>query len=166
MKLPKPARPVAAVLVVFGLFLYLVLVDLGVNAGRVHYGVHVDGFEVGGHTFTEATALLAERGEQLQENPVVYRIGTFSCGFTPRMIGWGPQPHDTAEAAMNVGRPLSAIGSIGERIDAWLGGLEVEWADEPDPAKVERVIERCRSKARDAGQPLNEELLGRLFRRF
>lgn len=166
MRLPRFSKLIA-VLLTFGAFcLYLVLVDLGVNAGRVHYGVHVDGFEIGGHTFTEAVELLAEHGAEVRDTPVRYRVGSFSCGFTPGRIGWGPQPHDTAEAAMNVGRPLRSAVSLGERVDAWLGGLRVEWADDADPAEVEEVVERCRAKARDAGHPLNEQMLRALFRRF
>src|SRR5687767_2712374 len=166
MKLPRSTRPIAGLLLVVGLSSYLILVDLGVNAGRVHYGVRVDGFEIGGRTFTEAVSQLAERGEDLSKTRVSYRAGSFSCGFTPRGIGWGPQPHDTAEAAMGVGRPFSSVASVGERFDAWLGGYEVEWADDPDPTRVEQVVERCREKARAVGHPLNEEMLRALFRRF
>lgn len=31
-----------------GVLLYLLIVDLGVTAGRIHYGVSVSGFDVGG----------------------------------------------------------------------------------------------------------------------
>lgn len=162
----RSAKAVGTALLVLGFFFYLVLIDFGVNAGRVHYGVRVDGFDVGGRTFTEAVALLAERGESVRDERLEYRAGSFTCGFTPHEIGWGPQPHDTAEAAMGVGRPFSSIGSLGERVDAWLGGYEVEWADDADPTRIEGVVERCRDKARAAGHPLNEEMLRALFRRF
>ena len=166
MQVNRSAKAIGAGLLLVGFFLYLVLVDLGVNAGRVHYGVTVDGFEIGGRTFTEAVSLLAEHGESVRDERLEYRVGSFSCGFTPGDIGWGPQPHDTAEAAMGIGRPFSSVGSIGERIDAWLGGYEVDWADDADPTRAELVVERCRDKARAAGHPLNEEMLRALFRRF
>lgn len=150
MQVSPTARSVAALLLVVGAALYLLLIDLGVNAGRIHYGVNVDGFEVGGRTFTEAVELLRKHGRELQDTPMVYRVGDYGCPITPKELGWGPQPHDTAEAAMAVGRPLRSFDSIGERVDAWLGGVRVHWADSADPAKVTAAVERCHREA-DAG---------------
>ena len=166
MRLPKSAKPLALLLGLLAFFVYLVLVDLGVNAGRVHYGVRVDGYEVGGHTFTEAVSLLTEHGNEVANEPIAYRVGSYRCQFTPKDVGWGPQPHDTAELAMSVGRPLAAFDSIPERIDAWLGGARVSWADSANPELIEAQVERCQEKADRQGVAIDvaevRALLGRI----
>ncbi|MCA1704987.1 MAG: hypothetical protein LC808_17680, partial [Actinobacteria bacterium] len=77
-------KPVALLLLLVGLLLYLLLVDLGVNAGRVHYGVTVGGYDVGGHTYPETFELLRERGKELEKAPIVLGAEGFDCRFTPK----------------------------------------------------------------------------------
>ncbi len=159
MRLPRFTKPVAALAVIVGLFVYLLLVELGVNAGRVHHGVSVEGYEIGGRTFREAEALLKKHGRELQEAPILFGAEGFDCRYTPGRIGWGPQPHDTATLAMGIGRPLTNPSSIKERIDAYLDGVQVEWADEPDPVHVDELIAECQKHARALGREIDEDLL-------
>ena len=166
MRASGKAKTIAVVALVVVGFLYVFLVDLGVNAGRVHYGVQVDGFDIGGRTFAEAVELLNDHGREIRDRPVIYRVGGYSCPITGRDIGWGPQPHDTAEAAMGVGRPLSSIGSIGERVDAWLGGLQVAWADEADPDKVAAAVKTCHREAGEEQAPIDDAQVQALLGRF
>ena len=157
VELPKYAKPVAFLLGAVAVLGYLTLIELGVNAGRVHYGVAVEGYPIGGRTFTEAVARLAERGKELERAPVVFATEGFDCRFVPKQIGWGPQPYDTAEAAMSIGRPLRALDKVRERIDAWFGNVEVPWMDNPDAEKVDRLIAECRKKAVALGLSLDED---------
>ena len=158
-------KAAAAAFLLLAACAYLVLFDLGVNAGRVHRGVTVDGFDIGGQTFAEAEETLTRRGQELKTTPIIFGAEGFDCRFIPGRIGWGPQPHDTAEAAMAVGRPIASIDSLAERIDAWFDGVGVSWADEPDPASVEKILDECDKNARALGAQLNRDRLRYLIGR-
>lgn len=155
MKLTGTARLVGLVALLIGLLGYLFLIDLGVNAGRVHRGVSVQGIDIGGQTFVEAQETLAARGEELKDTPVIFGAEGFDCRFIPGRIGWGPQPHDTAESAMDIGRPIASVTSVAERIEAWFEGVEVEWADHADPESVNRLVDECDKNARALGLQLD-----------
>ena len=156
MRLSGFARFVIVVAVVLGAALYLLLVDLGVNAGRIHRGVYVEDVYVGGLTVTEANRLLRGRGKQLQEEPVVFTTEGFDCRFLPVEVGWGPQPFDTARRAMDVGRTGGVAGVVVDRLDAWVGGVEVSWAGSVRPELVDEIIASCNEQARALGLELDE----------
>lgn len=128
------------------LLAYLVVVDLGMNAGRVHRGVNVAGFEVGGLTEIEAFDALRERQELLAETPVVFISPGFDCRGLPSDLGWSPQPFNTAADAMEVGRG-GIIAGLRERLDAWLGGVRIGWAGTVNPAKVDEFLDYCEENA-------------------
>lgn len=48
MNLSTTAKVLFGLGVAVAFFAYLVLLDFGINAGRIHYGVSVAGFDVGG----------------------------------------------------------------------------------------------------------------------
>src|SRR5919106_2119536 len=95
---------------VLALIGYLVLIDLGINAGRVHAGVRVDGIDVGGLTLAEALATLEDAGQDLKGQEVIPTAEGFDCRFTPREAGWRPQAVATVRMAMRVGRADAPIG--------------------------------------------------------
>jgi hypothetical protein len=144
------------VLVLIG---YLVLIDLGVNAGRVHSGVRVDGIDVGGLTVAEAVALLEDAGQDLKGQEVVPTAEGFDCRFTPREVGWGPQPFDTVQIAMRVGRDDAPFGALADRVRAYLGGIEVDWAGKPSRRKVARILDRCEQQAAALGAVIDRRAL-------
>jgi hypothetical protein len=67
---------------------------------------------------------------------------------------------------MAVGRPLTSVDSIVERIDAWLGGVRVHWADSADPDKVEAAVERCHEQADAPDRPVDDAQVQALLGRF
>jgi hypothetical protein len=138
----------AGVLILIG---YVVLIDLGVNAGRVHRGVRVDGIEIGGLTLGEAAKLLEDAGEDLEGQEIIPTAEGFDCRFTPREVGWGPQPFDTAQMAMRVGRDDAPFGALADRVRAYLGGIEIDWAGKPKRRKVGLLIDTCEQQAADLG---------------
>lgn len=125
---------------------YAVVVDLGMHAGRVHRGVQVAGFDIGGLTEIEAFDALQERQELLEEVPVVFTAVGFDCRAMPADLGWSPQPFNTASAAMEVGRN-GVFAGIRERVDAWLGGYKIGWAGTVDPSKVTEFLDYCEENA-------------------
>jgi hypothetical protein len=130
VKLSVPARIALALIAVIGLLTYLILVDLGVNAGRIHHGVWVDGVDVGGLTESEAVDELKLRAREIFEGPGV-TFGLEDSSFTYRIsaqeVGWVPQSGAAADAAMNVGRNDAPFGALGDRIRAYFGRERIQW---------------------------------------
>jgi hypothetical protein len=149
------SKVLLALALLLGLAFFVVVVDLGISAGRIHPGVSVDGLDVGGLTVTEAADLLEQRGEELKSTPVNLIAENFDCDFTPEEVGWGPQPSDTAEDAIRVGRDDAPFGALADRVKAWIGGVNVDWAGNPSAPKVTRLINRCEEQASGLGLALD-----------
>jgi hypothetical protein len=143
----RTAKGVFALAIMLVLTGYLVLIDLGLSAGRVHQGVRVDGVDLGGLTLAEAVALLEDAGEELKQEEIVPTAEGFDCRFTPEEVGWGPQPFDTVEKAMRVGREDAPFGALADRVRAYVEGVEVDWAGKPDQQGVARLLNRCEERA-------------------
>ncbi len=158
------ARAALALAALFGVVVYLVIVDYGISAGRIHHGVEVAGFDVGGMTFAEAEEYLTRQGEKLEDTPILFVAHGFDCRDVPRNLGWGPQPYDTAAAALDVGRG-DVLTSLSERVRAWFGGVRIGWAGKPDPRKVGRFLNYCEENAAAVGAELNRAKLRYRVRR-
>jgi hypothetical protein len=143
---------------------FLVVVDLGVNAGRIHYGVSVEKVDVGGLTAPEAVALLTERGAELKQ-AFEFSAPGVSCTVVPQQLGWGPQPSDTMRAALAVGRAHAPFGALVDRIKAWAGGVKVEWAGAVNPHKVFDFLNDCEERAAAQGLELDRGSLRYELRR-
>ena len=137
---------------------YLVIVDLGVNAGRIHYGVSVEQVDVGGLTVPQAVERLAERGDLLK-HALVFSAPGVSCPLLPKAVGWGPQPADTAKIALDVGRAHAPFGALVDRVDAWVGGVHVGWAGAVKPRKLDVFLDECENRAAGQGFELDREEL-------
>jgi hypothetical protein len=147
------------------LIAYLVLIDLGINAGRVHRGVRVDGIEIGGLTPAEAIPLLLDEGENLEGQEIIPTAEGFDCRFTPREVGWGPKPFVTVRMAMRVGRADAPFGALADRVRAYMGGIEIEWAGKPKRRKVGELLDRCQQQAAALGVVIDRYALRTEVRR-
>jgi hypothetical protein len=136
-----------------GLLAYVALVDVGMHAGRVHRGVKVAGFDVGGLTELEAFDALRERQALLEDQPLVFTATGFDCRTLPEDLGWDPKPFNTVQDAMEIGRN-GVFDGLRERIDAWVGGAKVGWAGTVDPALVDDFLDYCQRNA----QVVNREI--------
>lgn len=158
------ARILLAVAGVLALGAYLVVVELGMSAGRIHHGVEVAGLDVGGLTFAEAEDYLAREGRKLEQQPIVFIANGFDCRDIPGRLGWGPQPYDTAAAALEVGRG-DLFSAVRERVEAWFGGVRIGWAGKPDPRRVGRFLNYCEDNAAAAGAQIDRPKLRYRLRR-
>lgn len=149
---------------VTAVFVYLVVVDLGMHAGRVHRGVEVAGFDVGGLTELEAFEALRERQELLEATAVVFIENGFDCRARPEGLGWSPRPFNTARDAMEIGRK-GVVSGLRERIDAWFGGIKIGWAGTVDPAAVGRFLDYCERNASIVGATVDRGKLRYRIRR-
>ena len=159
MDVSPRAKLILAVGVVIGLALYLLIVDLGVNAGRVHHGVSVPGLDLGGMTEAEAIPKLEEIGTTLRDAPIVFTTPGFDCRLAPRQLGWGPQPFDTFKLAMKVGRSGGALRSLEQRLRAWFGGTRIGWAGSLRASAVDRWLEDCETLAEGMQVDIDTERL-------
>lgn len=169
MTISTRSRVLLATLSVVAVALYGLIVDLGVSAGRIHPGVSVSGIDVGGLTVLEAARKLAPLGKDLAETPLRFDASGVECTFVPRSLGWGPQAFDTATAALEIGRTGGVLSAIGERVRAWIGGITVDWAKDPDPGRLRAAVERCAGSAEERGAnvdraALSDEVAGAIGR--
>lgn len=164
MRIDPSTKAVFAVVLLFAALGYLVIVEVAVSAGRVHHGVDVRGFDIGGLNQQDAVDALRRRGDEMKESPMVFTAEGFDCRFTPEQIGWGPQPADTAAAAMAVGRDDAPFGALADRWRAWTGGVSIEWQGRTDPAKVGRELNRCEKASEGLGVEIDRPRLRYLIK--
>lgn len=127
---------------VVGGLIFLLIVEFGVSAGRVHHGVTVAGHDVGGLEFAELQDDLAKRAQTLSNEPVCFERDVLRLCINPEDTGWRPAVRATADSAFRVGREDFPWGALSERTRAWAGGVNVQWEGGPNAASVGRVLDR------------------------
>jgi hypothetical protein len=157
VRVSRLAKALLWISLVVGIFVWLILVDLGVNAGRIHYGVSVmGGAHIGGMTEVEAAEYLERREVLLTSRQVVFgarELGEVS--FYPYDVGWKGHPATTARVAMTIGRSGGPFAALGDRIDAWAGGIKLKWEGHANPVKVTAIIDKLAARAAGRGLTLN-----------
>ena len=158
------------------LFAYLVIVDLGVNAGRIHYGVEIRGdLDVGGMTPSEADEVLAERAEEMLYEPIVLGGQGISYRFYPRKpefggenlraAAWAPGRPATIQAALDVGRDHAPFGALADRFSAWIGGVKIGWKGHAQAYRVDRILDDVEAAGEKEGLTLDRTALRLKIRR-
>jgi len=113
---------------VLGFFSFVVIADLGINAGLIHHGVKIGHLDVGGMSPVAAERLVQKVGREVASTPIVFRgdsLGTYS--WLPSDLGWEPRTFEMTAQAMNVGRRGNVFRSFGDRLRSWAGGIEIRW---------------------------------------
>lgn len=164
MNLSRTAKIIVALGLLVGAIVWVALLDLGINAGRVHYGVHVDDLDLGGLTLEQAQDMLQKRGEEMRFRPVELSAEGVNCSFIPDDLGWGPKPKSTAERAREVGFDGGITEAAADRLQAWLSGVEVEWAGSALRKKVTPHIDHCEKQANAIGLEVDRPELRRVIR--
>lgn len=161
----RRAKILLALLTLTGVAVYLVVVDYGVNAGRIHRGVSVHDVDLGGRTKEEAFAILSRYGADLESAPVILTREGVSCNFIPTELGWQARPFETAIAAYRVGRGEALPAAMATRVKAWFEGVTVDWTGGPNPAAVSRLLDRCERDAAAVGHDVRRYRLRKKIRR-
>jgi hypothetical protein len=151
MRLSATAKVILGISGVLGLLLFVVIVDLGANAGQIHHGVSINHLNLGGLTGEEATGLLDRRGTEMSQTPIRFERSSVQCTFVPSEIGWAPKIHRVVAEALAVGRKGSLIHAATQRIKAWFGGIKIAWPDTPNRHRVAAALDDCQRMARSAG---------------
>jgi hypothetical protein len=159
---------------VIAVLAWLLIVEFGVNAGKVHYGVELRGdLYVGGMTRPEARSVLRDRAEMMFYEPVVLGaedIGPISVyprrppfdvdKDDVRAVDWNPRYTRTIDALMAVGRKNGPFEAISDRFDAYFGGVKVPMLGSPSAFKVTaRVIDPIEELAEKEGLTLDRDAL-------
>jgi hypothetical protein len=164
VNLSRPARILIVSFVIVGALGYAVVVEFGLTAGRVHEGVDVEGVDLGGMTLTDAADALEKRGELLRTEPIIFTAEGMTRCLIPYELGWGPQSFATAEAAMDVGRK-GGLSVLGDRMRAWLWGVQVDWVGRPSWHSVTDLLDEWERQAEASGFELRRFLLRKRIRR-
>ncbi len=147
--------------VVTGLLAYLVIVDLGSNAGKVHHGVSVEGYAVSGLTESDAYNRLQTRGEILEKTPITFAGEGLTFTFIPEELGWNFRIDSTTDRAMAVGRE-GIVSGLWARARSWTSGVDVEWAGRFKPRrKLRNALERLQTDAEDMSLSIDPNEMSR-----
>ncbi len=155
------ARVMLGLLAVLCLAAFVVVADLGINAGRIHYGVHVGDVGLGGLTPSEAVSKLAASrasdplARRMRTTPLVFSGHGLRFEVVPARVGWIPHPADTTHRAMKVGRKGGLLSAALQRAKAWVVGERVVWVGRPSAKKVGIVLNRWKRVARRHGYVLD-----------
>jgi hypothetical protein len=164
--LSPPVKMALGACALVGLLAYAAVVELGVNAGRIHIGVSVRGTDLGGLTVAEARGRLEELAQKSGADEIVFGAADLErLVFAPFDLDWRPAPGLTAERAAAVGRSGSLIEAVQERLRAYFGGVDLRWAGGPKGSKVSRLIDAVDEQARARGLRLRRaQLRGKIKR--
>ena len=149
--------------VVVALVAYVSVVDLGVNAGRIHRGVSVGTIDVGGLAQTDAADRLETVGREMRNEPITFEVGTNVFEILPADLGWWPYAEDMAQKAIYVGRRGGIAHAASRRWAAWFGGVELKWK-KPSPRRVAEEIEDLSQQLDGLGYDMDEEAMRRTLR--
>ena len=163
MTLSLRAKIVIGLMSLVGIFAFLIVVDMGISAGRIHHGVHVRDIDVGGLTYQEAYEVLREEGLRLQSAPVILTRENTDCRFSPTELGWDPRADKTATSAYRVGRGTSWVAALGTRARAWVSRATIDWTDEVDQQEMTEFLDWCEERVAAAGYELRRYKMRRML---
>lgn len=161
MQLSVRAKGFIAAFLVVASLAFAVIVELGITAGRVHGGVSVNGFSIGGLTEIEALEELEAHALKLVDWPVVFTIDGFNDHFEPVDVGWGPQVSAVVGVAMRVGRDGAPFGALADRFRAWTSGVDIKWYGSVDAHRVGNLMDYWEEQLDALGYELKRKALRR-----
>jgi hypothetical protein len=163
-QLSVTARLVLCLVAALGACVYLVVADLGINAGLIHYGVQVGHVEVGRMTDAEATQTIEDAGAEMAATPIVFTAdGLSTYSWLPEELGWQPRATLMTERALKVGRRRVLTQSISERVASYFGGVTLRW-ERPRGWRVNRAVEDVAADAALMGLDVDEAKMARMIR--
>jgi hypothetical protein len=166
VKLSPLAKAGIAVGGVIAFALFLVVVDLGVNAGRIHYGVSVSDIDLGGMTRREAITELEEHVDELEDERVIRLTAVgLNVGVQPSRLGWSFNPRTTVRAAYDVGRDDAPFGALSDRIASWLWGTKVDLRGRLVEPTLQGQIDEWDERLSGLGTPVDREALEALLKK-
>jgi hypothetical protein len=140
---------VAALAVLLG---FLLVIEFGITAGRIHEGVTINKINVGWMTREEAEEALCNTVDVAARSPVEFRVEGYDdrFEFLPAEVGWRARVPRAVGNALSVGRS-GGLSAIGDRIQAWTSDVRVPWRGTVDREAVSSLIDRWERQAGQLG---------------
>jgi hypothetical protein len=148
-----------------GIFTFVVIADLGINAGLIHYGVRVGHIDVGGMSPLAAERVIEDVGAEMASTPITFRgsgLGPYS--WTPLELGWEPKKFEMSAKAMKVGRRGNVLRSLGDRVKSWTKGIKIRW-ERPRKPTVHREVRAIAEEAEVVGLTVDKSKMKYLIRK-
>ena len=126
------------------LVLFVIIVDLGINAGVVHHGITVSGLDVGGLTLEETQSALQEHRTRVRKAEVCFSGPDFEDCLLPEDFGWFPSEErikTVALDAFDVGRTGEPLTALRARLRAWSGDIKLWLPHAVQPLRVTNIID-------------------------
>ena len=149
-----------------GIFTFIVIADLGVNAGLIHYGVRVGHIDVGGMSPLEAERVIEEVGAEMAATPIVFQgggLGPYS--WIPSELGWNPRKFEMSDKAMKVGRRGNVLRSLGDRVKCWTKGIKIRWYRPRRHRVIRREVQAIAAEAELLGLTVDKAKMQFLIRK-
>ncbi len=119
-----------------------VLAEAAFTVGRIHPGVTVAGVPVGGMTSAQAGAALEAALPGIVERPVTVTFQGTEWRIDAADVGVSFDMEEHVRAAMGVGRKGGLLRAAGQRVRAWVRGVDVPVRPDAHPARMEDVLAR------------------------
>jgi hypothetical protein len=163
--LSRRAKVTITLLTACGVLIYALVVEYGINAGKVHYGVDVAGFAIGGKTLQDAVTALHRRRSLLRSGRLCFARHELELCVPASRVGRLPDAAKVADAAYSVGRSRGPVGNILARIGAYTDGDSIHWRPKLRKHKVRRLLDRWERQLADAGLGLDRPRMRAKLRR-
>lgn len=118
------------------------LIDSTLYYGKVHAGVRIAGFSMGGLTRDEATAALTRLVEDARNQPITLSSGDKTWSIKPANVGTKIDVVGAVSAAMEVTRKSNFIVDLGRRFRLYFGDKDIPLQGTVDSGQMNEVLSR------------------------
>ena len=115
-------------------------VDMALSAGRIHPGVKVGDVAVGRMRVPEAAAAIETGAHGVLDTPIALVVGDQQWDLTADAVGASVDATGLATSAFAVGRSVSFLRAVGERLSAWVGNARVPLVATADPTLLDDTL--------------------------
>ena len=140
------------IIIVSAIFAVLVAADYTINSGRIYRGVEVGNVALGGMTPAEAKKVVEERATGALEK--IEFTGPEQYTRTSREMGLRFNVGATVDEAYAVGREGNVLERLGERANAFVGGVtippDVDYRPEKTRVEVEEIASQVNLEPKEA----------------
>jgi vancomycin resistance protein YoaR len=120
----------------------VVLVDSALYYSKVHAGVSISGYGMGGLTHDEATARLTRLVEEAQDDPVTLSSGDKTWPVTLAEVGAEADVASAVSAAMDVSRESNFVVDLGRRLMLLFSHRDIPLQGTADSARIGRLLSK------------------------
>lgn len=133
-------RALPAVAVVVGVLLLGLLVDSALSYNKIHSGVTVSGYSVGGLTREEATVTLRSLTEEAAQKPIILASGTKTWTIMPQEVDIKIDVAGVVSKAFDVTRKSNFVANLFRRFTLYFKDKDVPLSGEVNSRKLDKML--------------------------